>query len=799
MPPPLLPELLCPAGDEAALRAAVDCGADAVYLGYRAFGARASAVNFDGEALERAVRYAHLYHARVHVTVNTLIKPGELEAVRAALREIAAAGADAVIVQDLGVAALVRREFPALALHASTQMALCNADGARMARMLGFERVVLARECSLEDARLVAAGGMEAEVFVHGALCTAVSGRCLMSSMSGGRSGNRGRCAQPCRQGFVMDGFRGPLLSQRDLCLLDDLPAICAAGVASLKVEGRLKSPEYVAVVTSVYRRALDAVAKGCFRPDPKERERLMQAFNRGGFTRGHLMGAEDADLITPERVSHEGLPLGRICWAKGGMAGLAVERGLNDGDSLQIRGENSACDLRYSGPDTPAGGTATLRLRPGVLAAAGMAVSRLADARQLEEARAHAPRPIPVSMTARFALGRPMTLSLTDGQTAVAVNGPVVEAAKSRATTAQEACRQLEKLGGTPFALAQEDGHLQAIVDEGVFLPVSALNALRRDAVERLVEARTAAFSQAKRPNAAPVSPPPAGRPIPARPIGPDTLAVIFSDPALARPLADAGASLICFAPRTFTPRALAEVLPLLPEGAWLRLPPQMTQRTQEACTAVIAAHAARLGGVMAESTGQLALSLPLPMLAGEGVPVTNPGAADTVRALSACGFTLWPEWTRDEQRGLLPLALPALMKMYGRETLMLLTHCPERVRRGLVRGRAECALCPAEDMACARSSPSMTDRRGYRFPIARTRFPEGCELKLLGALPTDLRAHDDARRALGAGMLLHFTVETPQEQFAITQGYAALLKGDPIPSAAFEHTSGHWLRGVE
>ena len=247
-----LPELLCPAGDEAALRAAIDCGANAVYLGYKAFGARASAVNFDDEALERAVSYAHLYHARVHVTVNTLIKPSELSGVHQALSAIDAAGADAVIVQDQGVAAMVRRDFPRLQLHASTQMALCNAEGARMAQRLGFDRVVLARECSLEEIRRVCQTGIETEVFAHGALCTAVSGRCLMSSMAGGRSGNRGRCAQPCRQQFRLGGENGPLLSLRDLCTLDDLPALCDAGVASLKIEGRLKRAEYVAVVTSV-------------------------------------------------------------------------------------------------------------------------------------------------------------------------------------------------------------------------------------------------------------------------------------------------------------------------------------------------------------------------------------------------------------------------------------------------------------------------------------------------------------------------------------------------------------------
>ncbi len=796
--PLLLPELLCPAGDEAALRAAVDSGANAVYLGYRAFGARASATNFDAEALEAAVRYAHLYHVRVYVTVNTLVKPDEMQDLRAALGEIASTGADAAIVQDLGVADLVRREFPVLALHASTQMAICNAEGARLARTLGFSRVVLARECGLEDVRAVAETGIETEVFVHGALCTAVSGRCLMSSMSGGRSGNRGRCAQPCRQGFRLDGMRGPLLSLRDLCLLDDLPVLCASGAHSLKVEGRLKSPEYVAVVTSVYRRALDAVARGDFRPDPAQREQLLQIFNRGGFTRGHILGAEDADLVTPDRVSHEGLPLGRVQTVKGHLAALHVDRALHDGDSLQLRGAGESYDLRYSGPDIPAGGTASLRLRPDTEARPGMQAARLADARQLDQARAHAPRLIPVSMAARFALGEPMTLALTDGEVSVTVTGPVAQAAKSRPSAEADARRQLDKLGGTPFTL--EDGtRLQLLMDEGIFLPVSALNALRRDGVERLIQARTEAFALAGRPLCHDALPAVPARPQPDSPIGPETLAVIFSDPTLAEGLSQAGATLLCFAPRTFTPEALARDLPRLPRGTWLRLPPQMTQRTQDACLAVIRSHADRLGGVMAESVGQLDLSLPLPALAGEGVPATNPTGVETIRALGACGFVLWPEWTFSEQKGLTPLPLPSLLKVYGRETLMLLNHCPERVRRGLRQGRADCALCANEAMVCAKADPALTDRLGYRFPLTRTRFPEGCELSVLGALPTDLRARDADRRALGAGMLLHFTVESAREQLSLTRAYAALLSGASCAPAAFETTLRHWTRGVE
>ena len=793
--PPYLPELLCPAGDEAALRAAVDSGANAVYLGYKAFGARASAVNFDDEALERAVRYAHLHHVRVYVTVNTLIKPGELEDVRTALAAIRAAGADAAIVQDLGVAAMVRQEFPELQLHASTQMAICNAEGVQFARDFGFDRVVLARECGLEDIHRACETGVEIEVFAHGALCTAVSGRCLMSSMSGGRSGNRGRCAQPCRQQLCMGTQEGPLLSLRDLCLLDDLPALCEAGVSSLKIEGRLKSPEYVAVVAEVYRRALDSIAKGNFRPgDLREKERLLQIYNRGGFTRGHAMGAEDAAMVTPERVSHEGLPLGEIISVRRDLATLRVDRDLNDGDSLQLRGQKDE-DLRYSGHDVSAGGMATLRLRPGLQAAPGMQVARLSDARQLENARAHAPKGIPVSMMARFALGEPMRLSLSDGTSTVSVLGPVVEAAQKRASTAEDAIKQLEKLGGTPFVLSGGDTPcIQAVTDENVFLPVSALNALRRDAVSALENERIRAFRlPVKQPKSAVPNVPVESS------VSSQTLAVLFPDLFMADSLREAGASMLIYAPRVFTPEALERDLASVEHPLWLRLPPQMTQTTLESVLPVIRQHQEKLSGIVAESISQLHLPLNLPVFAGEGIPVTNSGAYEVIRQEGVCGFMRWPEWTYAEQKGLMPAELPSLLKVYGREMLMLLNHCPERVRMGLSAKRSACRICKTQSMVCGSENASMTDRKGYQFPLSRTVFPEGCEIQVLGALPTDLRAYDADRRALSCGMLLHFTIESAEEQLRLTQAFAALLRGESISAPSVQTTSGHWVRGVE
>jgi putative protease len=355
-------ELLAPAGGAEALRAAVCAGADAVYLGYARFGARAAAANFDAEALEAAVAYAHLYRVRVHVTVNTLVKPGEEEAVCEALRVIAACRADAVIVQDAGVLRMAREMFPALEIHASTQMGIHTAAGARFALARGARRVVLARECDLRTIAEVAATGADTEVFVHGALCASVSGQCLLSSMAGGRSGIRGRCAQPCRQPLRYAGETAAWLSTRDLCLRDRLPQLAAAGVKALKIEGRLKKPEYVAVVTESYRRALDALAKGNFAPaDEQERESLLQIFQRGGFTEGHACGAQDAALCSVRRVGHGGVAIGKITAVRGGLATAELRTALHDGDGLRVEGAEDT-EFRYAGP----GGTRARRFGCG-------------------------------------------------------------------------------------------------------------------------------------------------------------------------------------------------------------------------------------------------------------------------------------------------------------------------------------------------------------------------------------------------------------------------------------------------
>ena len=280
-----LPELLAPAGDMDCLYAAVAGGADAIYVGGKRFGARAFAKNFDIDELASAVVYCHLHGVKLYVTLNTLIEDRELlEAVEYAA-ELYRIGVDALIVADLGVMAAIRRYVPNLELHASTQMSVHNSLGAEAAASLGATRVVVARELPLGDIKSVVENSpCEIEVFLHGALCVCYSGQCLFSSLVGGRSGNRGECAQPCRLPY--NGGKYPL-SLKDLSLADHIPALIESGVASLKIEGRMKAPEYVYIVTSIYRRLLDEGRAAT----PKENDRLRRAFSRGGFTDGYLTG----------------------------------------------------------------------------------------------------------------------------------------------------------------------------------------------------------------------------------------------------------------------------------------------------------------------------------------------------------------------------------------------------------------------------------------------------------------------------------------------------------------------------
>lgn len=404
-------EILAPVGGKEQLLAAVRSGANAVYLGSKGFNARRNADNFDEDGLPEAVRYCHARGVAVHVTLNTLITDNETEKLIDEIRLIAQSGADAVIIQDMGVAALVRQCCPTLAMHASTQLSVHSVAGALFMRRMGFSRLVLARELSASEIKEIKdKSGLEVEVFVHGALCMSMSGNCYLSSLLGERSGNRGLCAQPCRLEFTAKG-REYALSLKDLSLIERMDELVAAGVDSIKIEGRMKRPEYVAAAVTACKQALSAQ-----HPDM---EKLQAVFSRSGFTDGYFAGNLGPHMFgyrRKEDVTAAATVLGEL--------------------ASSYRGENPL---------------------------------------------------IPIDMSFIMEGDYPVTLTVTDGVHRITIQGEVAQQAINRPTDLALVRRGLEKLGGTPFYLRE----LTAEIADGLMLPVSAINALRKEAAESLLEQR--------------------------------------------------------------------------------------------------------------------------------------------------------------------------------------------------------------------------------------------------------------------------------------------------------------------
>ncbi|MHB1222440.1 MAG: peptidase U32 family protein [Gemmatimonadaceae bacterium] len=504
-----IPELLAPAGSLDAVRAAIANGADAVYLGAERFNARDDGAQLTLDEVGEACALAHERGRRIYLTLNILIKPAELADALRFLGQAIDRGVDAAIVQDVGLVRLIHAVYPELEIHGSTQMTVHDASGARVMRSLGVDRVVLARENTLEDIRAIhqQVPGIGLETFVHGALCISYSGQCYMSGMISERSANRGSCAQSCRKDYVLRDSasgseldRGYLISARDLGAYDHLPEIAAAGVGCLKVEGRKKKPEYVATVTRGYRTFLDRLAGGEWvAPPAEEVQPLVQIFSRG-FTGGMYGGRVGRDYITRNQPDNYGALLGRVVAHEGGSLIVELDRPVSVGDGL--------------GFEPPAGGAGnstgftvtavrTVEERAGLVRQAigarspvpvGWLVVRTADADLLRRARESyaaltgqaRQRKTRLDMRLFGSAGTPLKLvASADGEDVTVRSELTLAPAQKRALGRDQLRDQLGRLGETPFALAALD---DAALAPGLFLPVSELNRLRQHAVDELL-----------------------------------------------------------------------------------------------------------------------------------------------------------------------------------------------------------------------------------------------------------------------------------------------------------------------
>ena len=619
-------EILAPVGSEEMLRAAVYSGADAVYLGFAGFNARTGAGNFDAASLCEAVRFCHARGVRVHVAMNTTVYADELENLAAAVRAVAASGADAVICQDMAVADLIRRIAPDLPRHASTQMSVHTLEGALKMAELGFSRVILARELSLKEIETITRGcGIETECFVHGALCMSMSGQCYMSAFLGGRSGNRGSCAGPCRLPFdanpLPEGRPGKAhhLSLKDNSVIDQLDKLEAIGVASAKIEGRLRTPEYVAAAVNACLAGRDGLAY--------DRDVLQNAFSRSGFTSGYLDGKINGTMF----------------------------------------GTRSEEDAEQTRKTLPA----------------------LRELYRRERSR------VPVEMKLEVSPdGEKLTVTDLDGNRGLAYGE--TEPQPARNDPAESLRRSLSKTGGTPFAA----GEIQIEMDGGPwYLPGSAVNELRREALDSLLKKREMLHPWKVEPVALPAL---ARRTWPPKP----QLWARFEtwDQVPQEALDPQGPA------RLMLPIAEAARVPEALRGrVILELPRAMFGAMEEDTIRRVAqVREQGFAGFEANNIAHLRICQGLPLTGGIGLNVTNPLAAQVYADWGLSALLVLPEVKDSEMAFIAPThngqPVPTGALIYGHMPLMLTRACP-------LQNVHDCAHCQREGV--------LTDRKAKKFPV--------------------------------------------------------------------------------
>lgn len=662
-----LPELLCPAGSPEALDAAIEGGADAVYLGTSLFNARMNAKNFGGDALRSAVLRAHRYGVKVYLTLNTLVTDRELPAFVAAAADAARAGADALIIADLGGAAAVHRAIPSLELHASTQMSGHNAAMAQQLKDLGYTRMVIARETPAADlSETVRHAPLEIEAFVHGAHCVSHSGQCLFSSMVGGRSGNRGECAQPCRLPYASacascsEKVSYPL-SLKDLSLAAHVPQLIEAGIASLKIEGRMKSPEYVRDTARIWRRLLDERRAAT----PKELHELADIFSRGGLTDGYYC----------ERI---------------------------DRNMLGIRSDNDK------------------------------------DLSRAREPFRELTRKIPLTLTAILRADTPATVSLSDGQRTVTVTGDLPQPARTAPLTRETVERNLTKFGGTPYT-----ADCTLTMDDGLMLPISRLNDLRRRAIAAW-EAQPASHPI---PNVTPY--------LPQKPVGSRAVrrTARFYTPSQITPAA-----------KTFFERIYLPLGKETAEANGVILPAVIFERKLPVIReALLRAKAVGIRYALVGNLGHLNLAQQAGLMpVGDfRLNITNAESALQAERLGFSSVILSPELTLPQARD---IGGDAALIVYGRIPLMTLEKC-------VIKELADCTVCAANRAA-------LCDRRGVRFPVLREWEHRNV---VYNSLPTSMvdRRMDLERAHLTACHFL-FSTESPEEVDAVLNAWQT---NTPLP----------------
>ena len=497
------PEILAPAGDINCLKAAVLAGADAVYLGGQMFGARAFSNNFSQEQILEALQYAHSYGVKIYVTVNTIIYENEVNRFMNYIDFLYKSGVDAIIIQDIGMMDLVRQTYPDLEMHASTQMHIHNLDGVKLVENLGLKRVVLARELSLEEVSYIKNNtNIEIELFVHGALCISYSGQCLMSSLNGNRSGNRGTCVGSCRQNYnVLDENKNKVnienynLSTKELMTINDITKLVDLGIDSIKIEGRMKSAEYVYLVVSAYKKAIDNYLNKNSSSLELEKENISKTFNRK-FTKGFLFNEDNDNFTNPFRPNHQGTILGKVIDKTNTSIVIKLDDDLVINDGIRIIGKEDTGFIVTSmflegSRVVEAKKNSVVYVQSDHNVEINSTVVKTTDyklIKEIENKLKQEKRKVLINGEVKIEKNKKIILTVTDNKYTVTKESiEIVEEASNVPTSKERIIEQITKTGSTIF----EFDNLKTNIEENLFVPIKVINELRREALEMLEQQR--------------------------------------------------------------------------------------------------------------------------------------------------------------------------------------------------------------------------------------------------------------------------------------------------------------------
>ena len=817
-------ELLAPAGSMESLIAAVQNGADAVYLGGKSFNARQFAGNFSDEELERAIDYCHERGVKVYVTVNILLKDEEFKDLPSVAEGLYNYGADALIIQDLGVGECIRRMLPEIELHASTQMTAHNLQGVNLLYNLGYKRVVLSRELSFDEIKHISQNTKaEIEVFSHGALCICYSGQCLMSSMIGGRSGNRGRCAQPCRMNYELridNAFdrSGYLLSPKDLSTIEYIDRFFECGVKSLKVEGRMKSPQYVAGVISVYRRAIDKyIENGSPKVSEEDKKDLLKIFNRGGFTTAHLLGRGGSEMMSEERPKNWGIYAGSIVKVSPGRrkADVLLEEELSVGDGIEIwtKGkENIGFTIRSMIKDGRpvekglAGTKVTIECREGHT---GDKVYKTFDKLLNEQLEASyntpdGPKKMPLRCSVRAMMGKPIEIIFDDyiGNT-VKLEGPLPEKALKVALTRERLMEQMEKLGGTPFYMKE----ISADVDGGISLPLSVLNSMRRQGVKKIMEIRAFAFKHNVNLNGM------ADKLFIKRELVKKEevrLSVFVRDSSQVKGAIDGGADIIVFGGdrlRGYDFDFKSTINECRANGVKVYIAsPRIVKSEFDSTVSHLKEYIWEgADGIYVQDLGVLnyAINEKLPFSCGFSLNIFNLFSAVLMTERGSGFISLSPELMVKEIKNIAPYIENCEALCYGRVEMMVSEHCP------VAKSGQKCGVNGVL-LGCKGREIILSDRLGMKFPVKADIY---CRAHIFNSVTLSMIANLKDLISSGVNILrLNMLDEGREEICSIVEAFRNMTKhvteGKELSSSTesviesmkgSEYTKGHYFRGVE